>query len=382
MSKKLLSVVLALALVLSSFAVSAFAVGGIGYEDDEDAGLYTQEWALTEPTDIGGGKYTVDVLLTANYEVGPIEFQILKNVTAGSLALTGAAEGSAIPENWIANVAFDNATGKVAIIPDPVEDGVDAIDNPNGAVIAKLTFTASADVAATVAINVADAKSATNPGGTLIAARMSDGNVVTGTAITGQTVSQNTNTVTFGNAAPPAQAPELAVIDGTIGVIDTSRTMLDEWDIDGDGDMQEIDGYLFGFDPDMNASLDELFTVVGDGEIVIEASVEGSEAATGTMVYVVDLDGNTVATYVVIVFGDVNGDGFADGTDASIIEQHDAWMLGDYGRLYSYQEVAADIFVDGGADGTDASNIEQHDAWMLGDLGRIDVAGIIAELGL
>jgi hypothetical protein len=37
MSKKLLSVVLALALVFSCFAVSAFAIGGLGYENDDDA---------------------------------------------------------------------------------------------------------------------------------------------------------------------------------------------------------------------------------------------------------------------------------------------------------------------------------------------------------
>ena len=93
-------------------------------------------------------------------------------------------------------------------------------------------------------------------------------------------------------------------------------TMLDEWDIDGDGDLLEVDGYLLGFDPDMNVSIDELFTVEGDGEMVIEATEAGSEAATGTKVYLNDLDGNTVATYVAIVFGDANGDGFADKNGA------------------------------------------------------------------
>jgi hypothetical protein len=264
------------------------------------------------------------------------------------------------------------------IVPNPAVDAVPALDCTTEKVVAKLTYTASADVAASLTIDV-NPKTQTNPAGTLIAARMSDGNVVTGTSIVGQTVNA-TNTVNIGAAA--STPPTLAVVDGSIGVIDTSRTMLDEWDNDGDEDYQEVTGYLFGFDPDNNSSLDELFVVEGDGEMVIEATVEGSESATGTMVYVNDLDGNTVATYVVIVFGDVNGDGFADGTDASYIEEHDAWVFGEWGRLYSFQEVAADIFIDGGADGTDASYIEEHDAWVLGESGRIDVAGIIAELGL
>ena len=382
MSKKLLSVVLALALVLSCFAVSAFAIGGIGYESEEDAAFYTQTWALDEPVNNGNGTYSVNVRLTANYGVGTMQFVVLKNVTAGSLTLTEVSLGSDIPAVWAASAVFSNASGKVMIIPNPAVDAVPALDCTAGKVVAKLTYTASADVAATLAIDVANAKSQTNPAGTLIATRMSDGNVVTGTSILGQTVNP-TNTVAIGNVAPPAQAPTLAVVDGSLGVIDTSRTMLDEYDIDGDGDMQEtVNGYLLGYDVDVNTSIDELFYVEGDGTMEVIATAEGVETATGAIVNVLDLDGNVVESYVFIVFGDVDGNGAADPTDASIIEQHDAWMYGDYGRIYSYQEFAGDIFVDGAADATDASNIEQHDAWMLGDLGRIDVAGIIAELGL
>ena len=107
MSKKLLSVVLALALVFSCFAVSAFAVGGIGYESKEDAAYYNQTWALGEPVDNGNGTYTVDVKLTANYGVGTIQFSLIKNVTAGSLTLTGATTaGTDIPASWEAEVAF------------------------------------------------------------------------------------------------------------------------------------------------------------------------------------------------------------------------------------------------------------------------------------
>ena len=107
----------------------------------------------------------------------------------------------------------------------------------------------------------------------------------------------------------------------------------------------------------------------------------GMTTGTGAMIQVLDLDGNVVAEYVFIVFGDANGDGIADGADASMVEEHDAWLYGDNGQMYSYQAFACDVNVDEIADPADASMIEEHDAWLLGDSGRIDVAGIIATLG-
>lgn len=380
MSKKLLSVVLALALVFSCFAVSAFAIGGIGYEDnDADKETYAQTWALGEPVQNPDGTYSVDVKLKAAYGVGTMQFVVKKTISgAGSLTLTGVAVGEDIPAVWLATAPFSDASSKVMIVPNPTVDAVPALDCTTEKVVATLTYTASADVSATLSIDL-NAKTQENPGGTLFAARMSDGNVVTGTSILGQNVNP-TNTVTIGSAA--STPPTLVAIDGTLGVVDTSRTMLDEWDIDEDGDTQEVTGYLFGYDVDANTAVEELFEVEGDGEMVIEATAEGVETATGAIVKVVDNGGNVVESYVFILFGDVDGNGAADATDASLVELHDAWMYGDYSRMYSYQEVAADIFVDGAADATDASNIELHDAWMLGDNSRIDVAGIIAELGL
>lgn len=454
MSKKLLSVVLALALVLSSFAVSAFAIGAIGYEDEKDVANYTQAWSLNEAVNNGNGTYSVDVILDANYGVGPIQFQVIKTVSTGTLTLTGAAiNEDVIPDNWMADIAFDDGTGEVAINPNPEEDGVSAIDVEDGKVIATLTYTASADVYATLEINVADAKSATNPGGTLIAARMSDGNVVTGTAITGQTVSQTTNKITIGSAAVteytvsfeanggsgsmadvtvedgdsytlPACAftapsgyefsawsvngaekavgdtitvtanttvtavwvksivpPTLAVIDGTIGVIDTTRTMLDE------NQGTECDGYIYGLEPFNYETVGMIFEVVGDGSMNIVANDYGSESGTGTMVQVLDLDGNVVAEYVLIVFGDVDGDGEITVLDASEVELHAGWAYPDsygMGRFEkAYTAFAACVDGCGDASTLDASEIELTAGWAYPDAdgnGYLSQATIISLL--
>ena len=60
-TRKLLSVVVALMMVVSMFAMTANAANY--YESEEDAATYTQTWALSEPVDNGDGTYTVDVSL-------------------------------------------------------------------------------------------------------------------------------------------------------------------------------------------------------------------------------------------------------------------------------------------------------------------------------
>ena len=371
MSKKLLSVVLALCLAVSCFALGASAIGGYAYEAEEDVANYAQTWALDEPVDNGDGTYSVNVRLTANYKVGPIQFKLVKNVTAGSLSIKSVtANSSVIPANWKAQVSFSNTSNKIAIIPMPTDE-VDAIDLTAGKIIATIVFNASADVAATVAINIADAKTEKNPAGTLIAARMSDGNVVTGTAICGQTINA-TNTITFGSAA---QAPELVAIDGTLGVVDTNRT-----DLDAEFEGTSCDGYVYGYDPDNNSDVSEIVEVIGDGEMNVVPNAEGYTNGSGAMIQVLDLDGNVVAEYVLIVFGDVNGDAAVDSNDASVLELHEGYEYGDNGQLVTYLQFAGDVNIDYAADSNDASAIELHENYEFGDNGRLDVAAIIEQL--
>ncbi len=364
-TKKLFSVLLAIAMVFSMLTVAASAA--TAYEDEEEAAEYTQDWALSEPVDNGDGTWSVDVLLTTNYATGPIQF-VLTNTDTSVASIDDVILGDAIPESYNATVSVSKSKGKVMIISDTSADNTITAEEIDG-VIATVVYAYSGEGSAEIAIDD-NAKSATNIAGTLIAARMSDGDIVTGEPIVGQTVTVGEAVIIGGGAAP-----ELAVVEGTIGVIDTSRTMLDE-----DNGI-ECNGYLLGFDPDANGDVSELFEVIGDGEMNVVENEAGSLCGTGTMVEVLDLDGEVVASYVLIVFGDVNGDGFADATDADDILSHDAWMLGDTGRLLTYADFAGDVNIDGFCDATDADDVLSHDAWVLGDLGRIDVAGNIAALG-
>ena len=316
MSKKLLSVFVALMMVVSMFAIVANAAG---YEDDETAAEYTQDWALSEPVDNGDGTWTVDVLLTTNYGTGPIQF-VLTNTDTSVAAIKSVTLGDAIPESYNATVSVSKAKGKVMIIADTTNTGTITAEEIDG-VIATVVYTYAGEGSAEIAIDD-NAKSATNVAGTLIAARMSDGDLVTGNPITGQTVTVG-DSVIIGSAA--GEAPTLAVIDGTIGVIDTTRTEYGEdW---GDG-YSTCTGYIFGVEPEYSETVDAVFEVVGDGELQIVANEAGSEAGTGTIVNVLDEEGNVVESYVYIYFGDMDGDGAVGLSDAAMAEDYEMLFEG------------------------------------------------------
>ena len=380
MSKKLLSVLVALMMVVSMFAVVANAAG---YEDDDTAAEYTQDWALGEPVDNGDGTWSVDVLLKTNYATGPIQF-VLTNSDDSVAAIDDVILGDAIPESYNATLSVSKAKGKIMIIADTAGTGTITAEEIDG-VIATVVYTYSGEGEAEIAIDD-NAKSATNVAGTLIAARMSDGDLVTGNPITGQTVTVGDSVIIGGGAE--AEAPTLGVIDGTAGIIDTTRTA--EYCDESGFDLDEgvFTGYLYGVEPEMFEDIYSVFEVIGDGELEIIANEAGSEAGTGTIVNVLDLDGNVVETYVLVIFGDVNGDGMIDAVDASDIEFHDAWMYEASSNgmrfEYAYQALAADVNADYSADGVDAGDIEFHDAYMyeMGSDGmRMYQADVLAAYG-
>lgn len=367
-TRKILSVLLALAMVFSVLTVCASAAAN--YETDEDLEEYgyAQEWELVERSN-DGTTWVVDVVLTTNYPTGSIQFVVNNtNPAAAVLDYENVELGADI--EYDADIKA-SANGKVLIVPETTADTVTAPEF-DGAVVATLTYTYTGTGSATLTIANAP-KKADAPAGTLIAARMDDGDIVTGTPVVGQDATV-TGSVVIGSAA---QAPELVAIDGTIGVVDTTRTTLDE-----DNGI-ECDGYLYGVDPyDAGETVDTVFEVIGDGTMEIIPSDAGSECGTGTMVNVLDLNGDVVASYVLIIFGDVDGDGEATGFDASAMELHDAYMLNDdTGRFLTYQAFAGDVDGDFESTGFDASSVELHDSYMLNDdTGRLVISDIIAGL--
>lgn len=366
-TRKLLSVVVALMMVVSMFAMTANAA--YYYEDEDEAVKHTQDWALGKPVDNGDGTYSVDVYLTTSYATGPIQF-VLTNTNPEVAAIVDVTLGAAIPDgsdegesDYNASISVNKSKGKVMFLYDTsAVKTIDAveIDGVIATVVYKYVGSGSAEIA------IEDkAKSATNVGGTLIAARMSDGDLVTGDPITGQTVTVG-ESVIIGSAA---EAPTLAVIDGTIGVIDTSRT-------EYGADLETCTGYIYGIEIENGDSVDTVFEVVGDGEMEWDGT-----NGTGSIVNVLDLDGNVVETYVVIIFGDVDGDGDITSIDGNAAELHENWLYGDDGQIVNPEQFfAADVDVDGDVTSIDGNAMELHENWLYGDDGRLFQSQVIENL--
>lgn len=347
MSKKVLSVLVALCMMVSLFAVAANAAALI-FEDE--ASTYEQVWSLTDPVDNGDGTYSVDVVLTTNYGVGQIQFKLQ---TTGTVAIEDVVNNV----DDVFRIGFNKETGNVALYANTA--GLEQLDAPvyDGQSIVTLTVSG----AGTLAI-VDDPKTADNVGGTLIATRMDNGDIVNGDPVLGQAYSFGVQEVTIGAAATPV----LQVIDGMNGYINTNFTQYNE---DDSGVGTPCDGFIYGVEAtELGETIDTVFEVVnGTMEIVPSYLEGGSDCGTGATVLVKDSSDNVVATYVFVLFGDINGDGAVDSTDAMIAELHDAWCY-EFGpdgmRIYdNAMLIAGDVNGDGAIDSTDAMVAELHDGW-------------------
>lgn len=347
MSKKIISVMLAVILVMSTFVVSAFAV-----EFEDETSEYTQTWGLNEPVLNDDGTYTVEVTLTANYVAGAISFKIDAPEAA---KLVDAVAGAAI--TYEANVEF-NKSGLVTIIPDASVVDTTGADLEKGGVVATLTYELTGASAKLDLVN--DPKTATNPDGTLIATRLSNGNYVNGEMISGQKVIDAEGavvtadviaSVTLGEAAA---APELVAFDGTCGVVDNAA------------------GWVYGIDAVNGESAEDVFDVTNGGYF---ETTNGT--ATGSVLTVYTADGEAVAEYTMIVFGDVNADGGIDSEDAGYICDYEALALDSFdifGISDDLAMIAGDVTGDGACDSEDAGYICDYEALAIDDL--MDLAAV------
>ena len=330
MSKKVLSVMLAIMLVLSTFAVTAFAAGS-GFEvEDETEGviLSTQVWSLSkEATKVSDSVYKVDVALTTDYVTGAISFR----VDAANGATLTAVEINKAVITYDFDLAF-NANGLVAIVPQPGTEAEEGIKVDG--VIATLTYTLAGEGDTLTLVN--DAKTETNPGGDLIAVRLSDKNLSTGTMIYGQrVVDANGNDIEANeviasvNIGAVAAAPVLKGVN--TGFVDTNRK------------------YVYGVPAGSNAN--NYFTVEN-------GSFEMSGNGTGATLTVKDTAGNAVDTYTLVIFGDTTGDGTIAAADATLIVNHAAKLQTLTGAI----AFAADTTADGTIAAGDATLVVNHAA--------------------
>ncbi|MBE6814606.1 MAG: hypothetical protein E7522_04050 [Ruminococcaceae bacterium] len=283
MSKKVIGGLLALALVLSVFSFSVFAAG-TGYETDTS---YTQTWGLANKAG-SDGTYTVDVLLTTNYPVGPIQFKI-DGVDEVTSVTVGSGYYKATPSY--------GKTGLVMLTPDTSSNLLGK--KLSNAVVATVTYKSSSN--GTPAIKD-DVKSASNPQGTLMAARLDGSDYVNSASFI---VGQKATIVALGGEMPSPTEADLQVKSGVTGVvIDKNKTFGGKYA-----------GAVYGFAQAANNTFATVNYLNNSLEATDGSAISATKGTkgwgTGTTVTV------GTKTYVVVIFGDVDGNGLINTADAN-----------------------------------------------------------------
>lgn len=371
-TRKILSLLVAIVMVFGTFSICAFAANVV-YEDAETTN--SQTWALSAPVKQADGSYNVDVTLKTNYETGAIQF-VIKN-TDGNATLTSVTKGAAL--YYTADIMKTNK-GKVIITPKTNNTASIAGQAIDG-VIVTLTYTVASGKQAVIELEKSP-KTATNVAGSLVAARAKD--LVNSTNVVGQPVTYGTVTQTLGEAAKP----ELYVKSGTNGVIDTKRTA----QMTEDGTEYTVSGLLYGVEvcyvEDENGNgidaqaVTDVFAAKNGSLNVIQNEV-GSTCGTGTKVQLLDKGGNVVATYILVIFGDIDGNGEIDTIDSGLMELHASGIYDeDDGQITdTVVMLAADIDCNDEIDTVDSGIIELHAGGIYDEIdGQMSQFEIAAKL--
>ena len=301
MSKKVIGALLAIVMVLSVFSFTVFAAGDTKYETAVNE--YKQTWGLKT----NGNK--IDVVLTTNYEVGPISFQI-EGVTVDSVELgAGYYAGSTIDRAEDGTILIFPITGAATPIA-----GV----RMNESVIASFTYTGNATPSIK---NNPKGNTAATVGGKLMATRLSGEYVDYSDFYAGQQTVKiyaldevwNEEPVT-----PPAGGDvKLQVKSGVTGVvIDENKTFGGAYA-----------GAVYGVTAQRyknTTPITDSVEATNGGSLVIKTTdgktVANGNYGTGATIEVLNADGSSTGkTYVFVVFGDVDCNGLVNGNYAQAI---------------------------------------------------------------
>lgn len=325
--KKIIGVVLALVMALS-VATVAFAAP----EDNYSITFTADKTTISE-----GETATVEVKVTANFNVSAMTIPVFFDNTKVSVKATPAATDPAELERTVIAAAdseeYNDLTrfykgttyteadhGVVALNYLPVTG--DAIRQYNNETVMTLTVTALAGASGASVIECLSTtvKTNDNPSGTLLIAKNKSGTAVVdseGEVVDNGNVAGATTTITIAGGAEPADL-DLTAAGTTNGVvIDKNKTFGGQYD-----------GAVYGFtQAAANTFKNDKFITTNTqatngGSLSIKTSdnkviADGKSGnfGTGATITVLNSDGSTSKTYVVVIFGDLDGNGLINPTD-------------------------------------------------------------------
>lgn len=344
-AKKAISLIVSVVMLLGVLAVGVFANDNTGVAENGTIALSFDKASYN-----AGETVKVTVKLTTDYYAATVSVPVQYDSSAvkfvsGTTASTLFGAGDATK-----TVVNDAAAGGktcvyVGVLPQAAGGAV--AQKANGVVLSTLTFTASkaiSDTAAAFGV-LNDQKSMTNLGGKLYVGSYKTSDVTSTVYTTGQKL-----TFPVMKAAAAADPELILTEEGNGAVIRTDLCT-------GSGDYA---GCVFGIDT-LNGENIEDYVTTKAGSVEVVANEDGN-MSTGATILLKDDSGKVVATYVFIYFGDVNGDGSVDITDAAMVEAHVQWVETIDEDTAAYY--ASDVNYDAVIDITDSAAIEAQDQWV------------------
>ncbi len=329
-SKKIISLLLAVAIVISVLATALIVTA------TEKKATVSISVAKTELS--AGESTTVSVTVVTDFPVATMSIPVfydkeLVSVSDAVAVLDGYSVKNAIVDSEsadvdrvFANTGMDQEKYGFVLVNYIGGAGAEVPESINGVALTfNVTAKNSASGTAIVKCLGESAKTEENIEGMLYF-----GATVSGRAI--NEIPENVENVDVTNALSEIEimnaAPKLVPLEGTGGVVDNENY------------------YIYGIEAGSN--IENLFAVE-NGKINLVENENGVTNGTGATVQVLDGGNEVIATYTVIVFGDVNGDGEIDNLDYGLVKESTQGVaLGDYSLVF-----AADVSGDGEIDNLD-----------------------------
>ena len=336
-NKKIITIIISVILIISIASAVLIATAN-AKETSVVISVDKQELSAGETA-------SVSVKVTANYSIATMSIPVfydktLVEVSEATVTLTDYSVASAITDEESAD------TNKIYANTDISEDifGFVLVNYIGGAgkdvpetmddVVLTFNITAKTDVNGTAAIKC-DSKSAKNDDNVA-------GMLYFGSPTSGRTI----------NAIPEnIEKIDLTSAQSNVTIIIGGTTLLPNKELTAVVDTEK--NYVYGIPAGIGEEDLGEYLTVSNGAFEMVANECGYTTGTGATLVVKDLDGKEVASYTLIIFGDVNGDAVVTATDDATVANASLGGAID-GDVYN---MAADVNGDGSVTATDSATV-------------------------
>ncbi|MBQ6930603.1 MAG: hypothetical protein IJN38_00565 [Clostridia bacterium] len=354
--KRIAALVLALAILASSFALSAFAAGTATGNEAMNVGL-----ALSADTAEPGDEITVTVSISNNYNATTMRWPVLYSTDVFELvdgSLTTAIDS-------VTTVAGSTTTTtNEEFVPADYSEGYSAftiqwIANSDGTTIGAFN---SATSVACFSFKLKVIEGSEGKTGTVLIPQSSEHFYKMAVSDIADATSFYTAPVTFTVSDAAALTVESAYVAPELVAL-------------GDTIIDKANGFIYGLTHGDFAEIvdiveDGYAKVEGDGSVVCTPVAGQDVLGTGAKVELVDSLGVTVETYYIVIFGDTDGDSFVTTDDIIDASRWYAYLdsANDYEDFSNPVAFAMDINGDDFVDDVDFAIVERYYAYLIEDV--------------